>query len=340
VKLTGREAARYLAAPDADGAGALLFGADAMRVALKREALVAALIGPDGPAEMRLTRIAGADLRRDPAALGDAVRAVGFFPGPRVVLVDDAGDGVAKVFAAALEDWRPGDAVIVATAGALGAGSALRKTFEKARGAVSIGIYDDPPGRDEIAARLRAAGLTDVPAEAATDVEALAGSLDPGDFGQFVTKLGLYKRGDPTPLSPADIAACAPAETEADVDAVLNLAAEGNAAALVEEMRRVSGRGGSATSLMIAAARHFRALHAAACAADGPDAALARARPPVFGPRRTRMAAQARALGSGQLERALGWIMDTDLALRSGRPVPAMAMVERILVRIAMLRRN
>ena len=40
-----------------------------MRVALKRAALVAALIGPEGAAEMRLTRIAGAELRRDPAAV-------------------------------------------------------------------------------------------------------------------------------------------------------------------------------------------------------------------------------------------------------------------------------
>ena len=60
---------------------------------------------------------------------------------------------------------------------------------------------------------------------------------------------------------------------------------------------RFGGLGGSPTALTIAAGRYFRALHAAASAADGPEAALARARPPVFGPRRARMAAQARALG-------------------------------------------
>ena len=58
----------------------LLYGADAMRVALKRAALVEALIGPEGAAEMRLTRIAGGDLRRDPAALIDAIKAAGFLP--------------------------------------------------------------------------------------------------------------------------------------------------------------------------------------------------------------------------------------------------------------------
>ena len=81
MKLAGREAARFLARPDDRFAGVLLFGADPMRVALKRAALVAALIGPDGGADMRLTRIAGAELRRDPAALIDATQAMGFFAG-------------------------------------------------------------------------------------------------------------------------------------------------------------------------------------------------------------------------------------------------------------------
>ena len=74
-------------------------------------------------------------------------------------------------------------------------------------------------------------------------------------------------------------------------------------------------------------------------APDGPEAALARARPPVFGPRRARMAAQARALGAERLEAALGWITDTDLALRSSRPLPGLALVERLLLRIAASRR-
>lgn len=52
------------------------------------------------------------------------------------------------------------------------------------------------------------------------------------------------------------------------------------------------------------------------------------------------MAGQARAFGPDRLEKALGWIMDTDLALRSSRPTPGLAMVERLFIRIAMLRRD
>lgn len=158
MKLTGREAARYLDAPDRAAAGVLLYG-DPSRVGLRRAGLVEAIIGPDGAAEMRLARIAAADLRRDPPALADAVKAIGFFPGARAVLVEEAGDALAPVIAAALADWRPGDAQILVTAGTLGAASSLRRAFEKAPRAVAIGLYADPPRRDEIEADLARAGI-------------------------------------------------------------------------------------------------------------------------------------------------------------------------------------
>ena len=59
MKLTGAAAAKFLARPEPDRAGILIFGTDAMRVALKRQELIAALIGPEGEAEMRLTRMSG-----------------------------------------------------------------------------------------------------------------------------------------------------------------------------------------------------------------------------------------------------------------------------------------
>ena len=84
---------------------------------------------------------------------------------------------------------------------------------------MAIGVYDDPPGRDEIEAALAGAGLGRADREGFAAVEALAQALDPGDFAQFVAKLGLYKRGDPAPLAAADVEACAPAAAEAEVDA-------------------------------------------------------------------------------------------------------------------------
>ena len=45
--LKGAEASRYCAKPDPARAGLLIFGADPMRVALKRQEAIAALIGPE-----------------------------------------------------------------------------------------------------------------------------------------------------------------------------------------------------------------------------------------------------------------------------------------------------
>ncbi|MBV6636346.1 MAG: DNA polymerase III subunit delta, partial [Mameliella sp.] len=87
MKLSPRDANAFFRKPDPGVAGLLIYGEDVMRVAMKRQEVVAAIVGPEGEAEMRLTRLVGGDLRRDPAQLLDAVKAQGFFPGPRAVLV-------------------------------------------------------------------------------------------------------------------------------------------------------------------------------------------------------------------------------------------------------------
>lgn len=340
MKLAGLAATRYFARPEPERTGLLIFGADAMRVALRRQEVIAALIGPEGEAEMRLSRIPAADLRRDGAVLLDAVKAVGFFPGPRVAFLEDATDALAPAVEAAVAAWRPGDAQIVVTAGSLTAKSALRKVFEGHSNAYAIGIYDDPPSREEIEEVLRKAGLRDISQGAMTDLLALAKALDPGDFRQTVEKVALYKYGDASPLEPADVAACAPATLEAEVDDVLNIVAEGRAQELGLTMRRIEGQGVQPVQLAIAALRHFRALHFAASDPGGPGAGLQRMRPPVFGPRRDRMQRQAQAWGMFRLEEALKLLVETDLTLRSASRAPQMALLERALMRLAMMARR
>ena len=45
MKLSAREASGYFAKPDASKTGLLIYGPDAMRIALKRQQVIAALIG-------------------------------------------------------------------------------------------------------------------------------------------------------------------------------------------------------------------------------------------------------------------------------------------------------
>lgn len=338
--LKGAEIARYVARPDPTRPALLIYGQDAMRVSLKRAEAVAALTGANAEEEMRLTRLAGAGLKKDPAQLLDAVKETGFFPGPRVVLVEDTPDSGVDAIRVALEEWQPGDAVIVVTAGGLAKSSALRKLFEPHPRAVAAPIYDDPPGEDEIAAWLDAAGLHEVPRDALSDVVALSRVLDPGDLRQTIEKIGLYKYGDPTPLTPAEIALMIPATIEADLDELLHVVAEGRADEFGPLMRRIEGQGIAPVTLAIAALRHFRALHLAAADPQGPGAGLSRMRPPVFGPRRERMTRQAQSWGMGPLEEAMSSLLETDLALRSSTRAPQMPLVERALIRLAMVIRG
>ena len=341
MKLGPRDAPRYFARPDPDRTGLLIYGTDAMRVALKRQEVIAALIGPAGEEEMRLARLPAADLRKDPAALQDAVKAISFFPGPRVAFVEDATDTLTDVIAAALSDWQKGDAQIIVTAGALAAKSKLRSLFEGHPNAYAAGIYDNPPTREEIAAELARAGLADLDNAAMSALAALAQEIEPGDFRQTLEKLSLYKLGDTSPVTAEDIAACAPATSEADMDDVLDIVAEGRGEMIGPVMRKLLAQGVQPVTLCIAAARHFRTLYAAASDPGGPAQGIGKLRPPVFGPRRDKILRQAQGWPVPRLEMALGLITDTDLQLRSaGQHAPAMALVERTLIRLSMLARR
>lgn len=341
MKLSAREASGYFAKPDANKTGILIYGPDAMRIALKRQQVIAALIGPSGEEEMRLTRIPAADLRKVPAALIDAITAQSFFPGPRVAFVEDAGDGLSKVIAPALEEWRVGDAQIIVTAGQLNARSALRKLFESHSNAFAVGIYDDPPSRAEIEAELSRAGITAPDHDVMDDLTALSKALDPGDFRQTLEKLALYKLNDSVPLSSEDIASCAPTSTEAALDDVINIVAEARSGEIGPIMRKLQAQGVQPVALCIAALRHFKTLYAAASDPGGAAQDIGKLRPPVFGPRRDRMLRQAQGWGIYNLEAALSLLVDTDLKLRSaGQHAPAMALVERCLIRLAMMARK
>ena len=335
--LRGAEASRYFAKPDTSRAGLLIFGADPMRVALKRQEVILALIGADGEGEMRLTRIAAADLRKDPALLMDALKSQGFFPGPRVALLEDATDGLMALVDAALKDWRPGDAVLIVTAGALTKSSTLKKLFEARPDVYCAGLYDEPPSREEIETSLKKAGLTAIDRDAMTDLSTLARSLDPGDFRQTLEKIALYKWGDATTLTPAEIAALAPGTIEAELDDLLNAVADGRSAAIGPLLRRLEGQGTNAVGICIGALRHFRTLHTASSDPGGPSAGMQKAR--VNFKQKDILLRQASGWGLRTLEQALALLVETDLTLRSTSRAPTMAVMERALIRLAMMRR-
>ncbi|MGJ8545758.1 MAG: DNA polymerase III subunit delta [Sulfitobacter sp.] len=328
MKLNTRDLNGFVAKPKPGTMGLLLYGRDPMRIALKRQEYLKNLLGPNADEEMRLTRISAAELRREPALLMDALKAIGFFPGTRAALVEDANETVAPIILEAMKAWAPGDAQIAVTAGDLKKTSKLLKAFEVDLNAFAAPIYDNPPDRAEIERLLSQAGLNP-DGDAMGALMELAQTLDPGDFRQTLEKITLYKIGDSAPLSSQDVMNCAPASTEAAIDDLLNVVAEARAGDIGPVMAKLQSQGVTPVSLCIGALRHFRTLHRAACSPGAP----------IYGPNRERLQKQARDWHVEKLETALAVLTDTDLHLRSaGQTAPAMAMVERAFIRLAMTR--
>lgn len=318
-------------------AGVLVTGEDGARVAEARAQLVRALIGPEGEAEMRLARIAGAEVRRDGALVLDAIKAVGFFPGPRVVLVEEATDGLAPALGAALDAWTAEDARLVVTGAGLAAKGALRKLFEGRRGVVAITLYDDPPTEGEVAEMLREAGLGRVEPAARDHLSALAQSLPPGDFRGLLERLSLYQLGSEAPLDDVVVTALAPQAEEAEIDDLLAAVTDGRRDRVAPLVARLAAQGLGPVAVTIQALRHFRALLSVAGDAGGVQAGLAALRPPVGGPRRQALQRAAESWRRERIEEGLRAQVELDLALRSGGRGPDRALMERVLMRLASL---
>ncbi len=329
MKLSGAEANSFLAKPDPAIAGILIFGADAMRVALKRQEAIAAIIGPQGEGEMRLTRLQGADIRKSPAPVFDASREIGFFSGPRVVFVEEATDGVTDSLASVLTEWRTGDAQIVVTAGDLKGKSALKTLFEKHLRAICIELKNTPPTRVEIEQELARAGLTQIAPAAMGDLNNLSRELDPGDFRQFLEKIALFKYQDASALTADEVAALAPMTIEAETTDLITAVADRKANLIGPLLRRLEGQGILPVTLCIGAMWHFRSLHSAVTQGGGGK---------FYGARAEAMQRQAGQWGAARLEDVLRLLIETDLTLRSTSRAPAMAVMERAFIRISMMK--
>ena len=269
MKLVGDKANNYFTNPDNSHTAILIYGSDTMRVALRRQELLEALLGDNAEEEMRLTRISGSDLRSDPALLLDGLKANGFFPGLRAVFVEGATDTNSAVIDAAMQDWQKGDAILVLTANQLNARSKLRKVIENNSNSVAVGIYNDPPNEKEIISIVSRYNLNNFESDAKKDLITLGRSLDPGDFQQTCEKLSLYKYKDESVITSTDINLCAPVTVDAALDEAIHIIADARSAEVGPMLSRLFGQGINPTTLCIAVTRHFRNLHSAASHPQG-----------------------------------------------------------------------
>ncbi len=337
MKLSGPEGARFCAAPDGRAGAILIHGPDAALVADRRRDLVAALLG-EGDTDLRLDRIAAADARRDPAMVDTALKSIGFFPGRRVVLIDQATDGLANGLKPIIPEIEPAESVLVMTADVLPGRSTLRKLIEGARNAVAISVYPEAPGRAEVARMLEAAGCAQPVDESGMEALLAAGAaIDNAGFRQLISKLALYSLGSEGEITGDEVAALAPPSGDAEIDELIAAVAGGFPERIGPVLLRLRSQGVTATGIAIALTRYFQQIHQVSCDPAGPDAATTRLRPPLFGPRKSAMISQARRWGESRAEAALRVLLETDRTLRSAGTRPDTAILERSLIRLGIM---
>ncbi|MEM7545043.1 MAG: DNA polymerase III subunit delta [Pseudomonadota bacterium] len=339
MKLSARDAARFVREPDRTLAGVLIYGEDKVEVAARRLVLTRTLLGDDEGGDMRLTRIEPGDLRRGPAALIDAMKARGFFDGQQIVVVEDATDATVPMLSEALSAAEQDDAFLIVTAGRLPARAKLRKLFESMGNAAAAPCFADIPDRAAIREMLTDAGAGDATDDAVRDLEALARSLDRGTLRDLLQRLSLYVDPAEERIEPKHVAACAPGAGDVDLDETLDCVADGRAEDIGPLLARLKAQGQNATGVVIAAQRYFRALHtvlAASSSGSSVDGAIGSLRPPVFGPRRDALARRCRIWTLAQVEGALTVLLDTDNDLRGGTGAPGWPLLERAFLKLAL----
>lgn len=339
MKLAGREAKQFCTRPLGDVIGALIYGPDAGMIAARRRDLVSAIMGADTD-DMRLTSIPAAEARKSGAIIDEALRARGFFPGRRIVVIEGGTDGLAKPLKPVLEHISTEDAFLIVTADALAAKSPLRGLFEKDRRLASLAFYPDAMDGPAIADALRDKGLSSgITKDALLALEGFAREMDYGSFDQFLTKLATTMLGHDAALDADCVLAQAPGSMETEIDRLITAIAGGQAEQIGPLVQSLSIGGAGAVQMLIMAGRHFRQLLRAASADGGPENGIAAIRPPLWGPRRTAFASQLRRWDRARLEAANRQLFETDSKVRSAAQTPELALVERCFLRIALMSR-
>jgi DNA polymerase-3 subunit delta len=267
------EADRFVARPPADTKLFLVFGSDSGLVRERARTLLRALV--DDPADpFQLVELDGDELAADPLRLADEANTIPLFGGRRVVHVELGSKNIMPALEPLLN--LSAESAVLIEAGALKRDHALRKLFERERGAVAIECSPDSTADVQrlINEELEAAGLA-LDDDARESLVALLGEdrlSTRSEIGKLV--LAAHGRARIT-LEDVETLVC-DASTTAHDDAVLQ-AFSGALDALPGAFERLMATGGEPSVILAAALRYAVALHRARLAMDSgqsPDQAM------------------------------------------------------------------
>ncbi len=335
MKLTGKQVAQFLAEPDPAIRAVLLFGPDdGLRRQHKDSLLTRIVADPADP--FSLSELSGAQIRDEPARLGDEAAALTFGGGRRFVLVRDAGDSLTAATKDFLAESRA-EAFVVFDGGDLPARSSLRRLFEASPAAASIACYHDD-------ARSLTTVVRDFFAEAQLSIERDAVDFLASRLGgdrqltlRELEKLLLFKGLGAGPVTLADAERCVGDSALLGLEDLALATAGGDLAELERVLGRCQAQGNAPVSLLRAVARHFQRIHqvvGAVASGSSMDQAMKTLRPPVFWKTAAAFKSQVGAWQARSLAVTLEKLLEAETACkRSGAPAEALAA--RALLEIA-----
>jgi DNA polymerase III subunit delta len=208
---------------------------------------------------LRLVRLEGDAVARDPGALADEAYAISMFGGARAIWID----AQARDLLPALEPLfarPPTDCAIVVKAGQLKRGAGLRAAFEASPVRAAIECYSDDAGALTalIDAAALAAGLSIAP-DARTALVALTGDDRQTTRGE-IAKLMLYARGK-SEITAGDVEAIVSDAAPSNLDQVVDQALLGDLKAVETSLTRFFDEGGEAGLVMIRLIQRLLLLH-------------------------------------------------------------------------------
>jgi DNA polymerase-3 subunit delta len=222
------------------------------------KAIIRSRIGDDTD-PMRLVRLEGDAVARDPGALADEAYAISMFGGERAIWIEAQGrdlmPALEPLFARPLTDC-----TIVIKAGQLKKGTGLRAAFEGSAARASIECYPDDPGALEslIDAEARAAGLAIAPDARAALVH-MVGADRRTTRGE-IAKLMLYASGR-SQITAEDVEAIVADAAPSNLDQVIDDALLRDLPAVEASLSRFFHEGGEADYLMIRLVARLTLLH-------------------------------------------------------------------------------
>ncbi|TXL73007.1 DNA polymerase III subunit delta [Vineibacter terrae] len=334
--------AGYVRKPDPALRVALIYGNDEGMIA-ERGRTLAQAVCPDLGDAFRAVELSGAQLKDDPARLGDEFQSLSLIGGRRVVRVRPAGDESVDAVQTVL-DATAGDALIVLEAGNLPPSSRLRQLVAAAPAGAAIACFEDGERALEglIEQVLGAAGL-----RADNDArDYLVDNLgsDRGLSRSELEKLALYKGIAKPDAPPAarivtfdDAVAVIGDSAAIGLDDAIFAAFDGDPGGLDRALDRVFAEGVAPASAIRGLQRHADQLHRLAGAIEAgtrPDDAVARLRPPPHFSRRAALQRQARTWPSRRLADLVDLLLEAEMQCKT-TGLPDEAILRRTALRIA-----